>query len=396
MNRFLAILLVVSLAATGCVPGFEKEEEVIQDPGEQETMEKAIVPRYKISDDYYQTILPFKAGQTRGQVVARLNSRVDVEQFETGLMRLSQDPFPSDKYLYQEGQYIDRTTVSQWLARKLTDAQLEEKKAADKNYKTPNNGLNPVLVKGKTTEETNEKSPIYLAHIMEQNYLLRKDDGTVELGGVSVGIALNSVHYYNLPATDGGYPREYPIPDDELEKAGKEIAEEVVRRMRKIEGLGNVPIVVGLFKQSPATSIVPGHFIAKANIPSGEGSVSKWEELNEEYHLFPSKGATEKYRDDAVRFDNFKLDIDDYFPNHTGVIAKGYYREQELQQLNIEINMDFYGKSELIGFTQYVTGLVMEHFPNYINLQVSITSINGEEALIVRDAGADEPFVHIY
>ncbi|MGD6781759.1 MULTISPECIES: CamS family sex pheromone protein [Bacillaceae] len=383
MKRFLSLLLVVSLFATGCVPGFEKQEEVVQDPAQQENTEQAIVPRYKISDDYYQTILPYKPGETRGQIAPRLNSRVDVEELETGLMRMAQDVFPSDSYLYQEGQYIKRDTIRSWLGR--VDPEDEEKP-----------GLNPPLIRGVDTEDTNEKSPIYLAHIQEQNYLVRKGEDQVELGGVSIGIALNSVHYYNLTDEEGGYPREYVIPDDELEAEGKKIAEEVIRRVRGMEGLENVPIIIGLYKQSPANAVVPGSFIAKANVATGNNTVSKWEEVNEEYHLFPNSDTTELYRDDAVRFENFKLDIDDYFPNHTGVIGKGYYRDGELQQLSIEVNMEFNGKAELIGFTQYVTGLVVEHFPNYINLQVSISSISGEEALIVRDAGSEKPFVHIY
>ncbi|UAL47803.1 CamS family sex pheromone protein [Sutcliffiella horikoshii] len=383
MKRFLSLLLVVSLFATGCVPGFEKQEEVVQDPAQQENTEQAIVPRYKISDDYYQTILPYKPGETRGQIAPRLNSRVDVEELETGLMRMAQEVFPSDKYLYQEGQYIKRDTIKSWLGR--VDPEDEEKP-----------GLNPPLIRGVDTEDTNEKSPIYLAHIQEQNYLVRKGEDQVELGGVSIGIALNSVHYYNLTDEEGGYPREYVIPDDELEAEGKKIAEEVIRRVRGMEGLENVPIIIGLYKQSPANAVVPGSFIAKANVATGDNSIGKWEEVNEEYHLFPNSDTTELYRDDAVRFENFKLDIDDYFPNHTGVIGKGYYRDGELQQLSIEVNMEFNGKAELIGFTQYVTGLVVEHFPNYINLQVSISSISGEEALIVRDAGSEKPFVHIY
>ncbi|WP_404469461.1 CamS family sex pheromone protein [Sutcliffiella horikoshii] len=383
MKRFLSLLLVVSLFATGCVPGFEKQEEVVQDPAQQENTEQAIVPRYKISDDYYQTILPYKPGETRGQIAPRLNSRVDVEELETGLMRMAQEVFPSDKFLYQEGQYIKRDTIRNWLGRVDPDDE-------------DTTGLNPPLIRGVDTEDTNEKSPIYLAHIQEQNYLVRKGEDQVELGGVSIGIALNSVHYYNLTDEEGGYPREYVIPDDELEAEGKKIAEEVIRRVRGMEGLENVPIIIGLYKQSPANAVVPGSFIAKANVATGDNSIGKWEEVNEEYHLFPNSDTTELYRDDAVRFENFKLDIDDYFPNHTGVIGKGYYRDGELQQLSIEVNMEFNGKAELIGFTQYVTGLVVEHFPNYINLQVSISSISGEEALIVRDAGSEKPFVHIY
>lgn len=381
MKRFLSLLLVVSLFATGCVPGFEKQEEVVQDPAQQENTEQAIVPRYKISDDYYQTILPYKPGETRGQIAPRLNSRVDVEELETGLMRMAQEVFPSDNYLYQEGQYIKRGTISEWLKRKTDDESL---------------GLNPPLVRGEDTEETNENSPIYLAHIQEQNYLIRRGEDQVELGGVAIGIALNSVHYYNLSDGEGGYPREYVIDDAELEAEGKKIAEEVIKRVRTMEGLENVPIMIGLYKQSPANAVVPGSFIAKANVPSGNNSIGKWDSVNEEYHLFPHNKTTDLYRDDAVRFENFKLDIDDYFPNHTGVIGKGYYIDGEIQQLAIEVNMEFNGKAELIGFTQYVTGLLVEHFPNYMNLQVSISSINGQEALIVRDAGAEKPFVHIY
>lgn len=387
MKRFLSLLLVVSLFATGCVPGFEKQEEVVQDPAQQENTEQAIVPRYKISDDYYQTILPYKPGETRGQIAPRLNSRVDVEEMETGLMRMAQEVFPSDSYLYQEGQYIKRGTISEWLKRRAGEDSL---------------GLNPPIARGseeekmEETEARNEKSPIYLAHIQEQNYLIRRGEDQVELGGVAIGIALNSVHYYNLTDGQGGYPREHPIPDAELEAEGKKIAEEVIKRVRTMEGLQNVPIIVGLYKQSPANSVVPGSFIAKANVATGDNSVGKWEAVNEDYLLFPHSDTTELYRDDAGRFENFKLKIDDYFPNHTGVIGKGYYRDGELQQLAIEVNMEFNGKAELIGFTQYVTGLLVEHFPNYWNLQVSISSINGQEALIVRDAGAEKPFVHIY
>ena len=387
MKRFLSLLLVVSLFATGCVPGFEKQEEVVQDPAQQENTEQAIVPRYKISDDYYQTILPYKPGETRGQIAPRLNSRVDVEELETGLMRMAQEVFPSDSYLYQEGQYIKRGTISEWLKRRSGEESL---------------GLNPPIASGsesekiEETEARNEDSPIYLAHIQEQNFLIRKGEDQVELGGVAIGIALNSVHYYNLSDGQGGYPREYPIPDDKVEAEGKKIANEIIKRVRTMEGLENVPIIIGLYKQSPANAVVPGSFIAKANVPSGNNNIGNWEDVNEEYHLFPNSDTTELYRDDAVRFENFKLDIDDYFPNHTGVIGKGYYLDGELQQLSIDVNMEFNGKAELIGFTQYVTGLVVEHFPNYINLQVSISSISGEEALIVRDAGSEKPFVHIY
>ena len=51
--------------------------------------------------------------------------------------------------------------------------------------------------------------------------------------------------------------------------------------------------------------------------------------------------------------------------------------------------IQFFGTSETIGFTQYLTGLVSKYFPN-VYTEVSITSVNGPEALIVKEAGDDE------
>jgi len=69
-----------------------------------------------------------------------------------------------------------------------------------------------------------------------------------------------------------------------------------------------------------------------------------------------------------------------------------------MQNLSIEIPIQFYGEAEALGFTQFVAGKVMEHFPpnNTSSVQVSITSVYGPEALIVRDVDAEEPFIHIY
>ena len=102
------------------------------------------------------------------------------------------------------------------------------------------------------------------------------------------------------------------------------------------------------------------------------------------------------HRDDVTAFLNFKQDVEEYFPNYNGVIGRAFYIGDQLQDLNITIPIQFYGKTEGIGFTQYVTGLVMEHFPKYLSVSVSVTSVDGPEALIVRKANETEPFVHIY
>lgn len=385
MRKILVATCSLILLLSACTPSFDKKEEVVQET--ENTKEKAIIPNYKISDSYYRTILPFKPGEARGLVVENVNTRFDINEFETGLMRMAQDSFPSDKYYFQEGQYIDGDTIRSWLKRKLTDEQLAKE---DKNFK--NIGLNPANPGKGTLEAQNKKNPIYLSHILEHNYLVKKDD-KVQLGGVVIGLSLNSVHEY---VQEKGYPREVKIEDKEIEKHGKEIAKEVLSRIRKIDGLENVPIVIALFKQEASNSITPGSFFAKANITGNDNRIDTWKQVDEEYFVFPSTEAMGNYREDALRFDAFKANIEKYFPNYTGVIGKGFYQDSHLQSLSIQIPMQFYGKAEAIGFTQYVTGLVMEQFPTYMAIEVYISSVRGPESIIVRDAGEEKPFVHIY
>ena len=111
--------------------------------------------------------------------------------------------------------------------------------------------------------------------------------------------------------------------------------------------------------------------------------------------LFPTDQSQDVYRDVSDNFKNFKYDIDKYFSNYTSVIGKGFYRDKKIQKLMIEVPIQFFGTTEVIGFTQYLTGVLINRFNN-MYVEVSITSINGTEALIVKEANEKEPTVHIY
>lgn len=386
MKKLAILSTALLLLLSACAPKFGEGEVVQQKNNKQQT---AVIPKYNISDSYYRVVLPFKPSEARGLVVENLNTRLDVDEFETGLMRIAQERFSPKDYLFQEGQYLDKKTIKKWLMRKMTTAQLKEEGMTEAD----NIGLNPMLSDQGTNEEKNTKSPIYLANILEHDYLIKNNSGKVQLGGVVLGIALNSVHYYE---TEQGYPREVEIKDEVIEREGKRIAAEVLSRVRHIKGLKEVPITIALFKQEPQTSIIPGHFFAMANVDQGSATIDQWEKINEEYALFPSDEAEKNHREDLMKFLNFKSDIEDFFPNYTGVIGKAFYRDDQLQQLTITIPMQFYGKAEVIAFTQYVAGLVMEKFPDYVNVNVYISSVSGPESIIVRQAKSDQPFVHIY
>lgn len=371
-----------------CAPNFQQQDNVVKT--EEKDEEKAIIPKYNISDNYYRTILPFEPGEARGMTVSNINTRYDINEFETGLMRIAQHSFDPKTYLFREGQEIKRNTVRLWLNRKFTAQQLTDRKMKESD----NIGLNPVLENTGDFKTDNNNSPIYLAHLLEHDYLIKgENDDTVRLGGVVIGLALNSVYYYE---DDQDRVFEKTIDFAVMEREGKKIAQEVLTRLRAIKGLKDVPITIALFEQKSSSSVVPGTFFTYTNVNKGSSTIDNWEPVNEKYFLFPSTDAQEKHRDDVTAFLNFKQDVEEYFPNFNGVIGRAFYVGDQFHELEISIPIQFYGKSEAIGFVQYVTGLVLEHFPKYISVSVSVTSVSGPEALIVRKANEAEPFVHIY
>lgn len=387
MKKWALVLTVSVLALTGCKPTFENKDKAVQET-EQGNEEEAIIPKYSISNDYYKVVMPFKTSQSRGLTVNKVDNRLDLDELESGLMRLSTNTFSTDSYFYQEGQYLDSTTIRSWLQRKYTKKQLKENKLTE----AENVGLNPIDDEKGNLEERNEKNPLYLAHILEQNYLKKDKNGKLKLAGVSIALSMNSVHYFKQ---ENDYQREVEITPAQMKKQGEKMAAEVVKRLRSIKGLEKVPIVVGLFAEQPKNSLVSGHYFSTTEVKKDSTKLGDWEDVNEKYILFPSSAAEKNNRNDYTIFNNFKAEIQEYFPNYTGVIGNGYYIEDQLTELKIQMPVQFYGKAEIIGFTQYVAGLVMEHFPSYLKVDVTITSPEGIEAIIVKKEKAEEPFVNM-
>lgn len=387
MNRFrwLPSIAVLALLAA-CVPSPEEDAEILTD--ETEEVETTIIPSIQLDESYYKTLIPYKESASRGLVVSNLYTKYDINEVEAGLMRLSQNVFNTDEYFFQEGQYLDAYTVSNWLYRENQNSNLDPSLW----------GLNPSNEDESGVEmdpETRAKeAPIYLAHIVEQNYLKKTTDDKVGLGGVSIGLALNSIYYYQKEQYGEYY--EETIPDEVIEQKGKEIAEEVITRLRARPELQNVPIVIGLFKQKARNSIVPGTYFAYNVSDSGQNGLSDWQSIDEVYVTFPTTQEGDYFREMNTAFQNFKQDIDKYFSNYTSVIGSGFYRNQQLQKVKIEIPIQFYGKTEIIGFVQYLSGVILSQLPNDVSIEVNITSINGTEALILKEPNENEPFVHIY
>ncbi len=385
MKKTVAGLFIIVFVLAGCAPDFgdEQEEAVIDESMDDSLSETAIIPKYNLDEENYRVLIDSNLSQARGVITNQVANRLDIDELEEGLRRHSMEVYDPDTYYFQEGQYFTDDILYKWLDR----------------YDEEDNpqGLNPEADESKEDEELREEeedNPKYLSHILEQNYLRKTEDDSVELAGISIGIAMKSVYRFQ---TGIGEPYLYEdISEKEMLSEANEIAEEVVQRIREMEGIGNVPIMLSIFREESQSSLVPGNFVAKTNVAGDSSSVGEWQDINEENVLFPSNYGKNTYPDVWATLVDFESDIGSYFPNYVSVIGKGFFRNGELRKLTVEIPVSFYGKSELIGFTQYAYGLVLSGFPSDYQLEVNITSGDKQEALIVRDAGEEEGFVHIY
>ncbi|MFB1050575.1 CamS family sex pheromone protein [Paraliobacillus sp. JSM ZJ581] len=391
MNKKLATLSIAAvIILASCAPSYDNQEEVVEDnTSEQDSGETAIIPSHSVTEEEYQVLLPYKMSQSRGVITNQIANRLDIDAIEQGLRRHSTDVYDPDDYYFQEGQKLTTDIVYNWLER-------YGKKESGKDNPL---GLNPALpdINEKDTErmiEAERNNPKYLSHILEQNYLIKTDDNAVQLGGISIALSMKSNYRFQ---TEVGGPYYYEdISMKKMMSEANKIAKEVISRIRQMDGLADVPIMVAIYREEARDSLVPGNFVAKTNVKSGSSSIKDWKKINEKYVLFPSSDLTKKDPDTNANLKDFEIDVSKYFPNYVGIIGKSFYVDDQLKKLTLEIPIRFNGKAEVVGFTQYVYGLIVDGFENHFDLEVNITSSNKQESLIYRKAGEEEPNVHIY
>ncbi|WP_161568193.1 CamS family sex pheromone protein [Anaerobacillus alkaliphilus] len=384
MKRFVSVLAITTLFLSGCIGVLEKEEEIIVIEDTEDDEQVIISPNLNTPENYYRTVLhegDYRHSEARGLVPHAVFNRIDINQLEIGLMELASTRFSQNQYFFQEGQYLEGSLINRWLRRYNPEMESHRE------------GLNPPLGEGDTEREKHENQPSYLSHIMEHNYLKGVEDGgSLELGGLVLGISLNSMYYYQTEV--GGPSFEVPLDEEDILAEGKRIAIEVLNRVRERDNLANVPIMIALYKEEVRRSLVPGTFMAMTVIEPGK-RIERWETINEAYYFYPSRQATQDFREDANRFANFKQDIDGFFDNYVGVVGKGRYKNDQLQELTITINLQTSSKAEIIAMSQYITDRMKKHFPTTLTVQIYLTSLEGAESIIVRHS-EQEPFVHIY
>ena len=326
----------------------------------------------QLSTDYYPALIvdgKYQFSQNRG-VSLSLNSTANIKDFEADLLDVAKNVFPTDQYFFQEGQVIDYDTTRLWLGR----------------YSESNpDGLNPTD-NGSTDAATRE--PIYLEQILEQDYMIQNENG-FELAGMAIGLAMNSVDYYKV----NDVPMEQAISREKLEEQAKAYANTIITRLRQTEGLESIPIVIGIYEQSAQDSPVGGVYLFEGVSTDGN-AIGEWIARNESKVVFPLQSGTQT--EESSNFDNFKNEVQNFFPNLNGIVGEGKYIDGQLMSLEIDITTQFYGETEIIAFTQHVTDSAGRFLPQNIPVEITIESINGIESFLTRESNSQGFSYHIF
>lgn len=301
------------------------------------------------------------------------DNSVDTRELERGLVSISKNIYPTNSYVFQEGQYLDTTTVSQWLSRKSSSNKL---------------GLNPV--KG-TSKHYN---PYYLEEILEQDYL-SGSGSNYHLGGISLGLAMNSVDYYQK-VTDG--PQYQKSISRKVQRSqGEQMANTIIARLRQKKALKNIPITVGLFSKTSKDSLVGGSYFAYGTANANSSKITRWKSVTEQWQVLPTiNGDKAINSNDASGFNSFKTAIQNYFPNISGVIASLRYDNGKLAQENISITTQFYGYEQIQSFTRLVQSTAKKYLSSSTPIEIKIASVNDVQAVVYKDSADSDYQVHIY
>lgn len=343
------------------------------------TSKKKVQTTGQTNSNNYQGVIKdghYLTSAARGVTNDQDNNTMNLKSFESGLLNVSKKEFKPSKYIFQEGQYLSTSTVQKWVERKSNDNPT---------------GLNPV---DNGQKDANKRNPLYLQTIEEQDYMTQDGDN-LSLSGMTIGIGLNSVDYYTKEKYGAQYSTN--ISDEQMTTQGRAIAAEVLKRVRATKGVGkDVPIVIALYKQASDDSLVGGTFFSYS-VNDGN-NISSWQNINQRNVVFPSAGgsSTSGTSNDESNFENFKTQIQNFFPNLSGVTAQAQYQDDNLAGMNVTITTQFYSQTEIISFTQYLAQVAPKYLPSGVPVDITVQSTDGVQSFLSRDSGQTKFSTHVF
>ena len=370
--KSLFIFLFIFLVLTAC-SNTQIQPGQDQDTEEYLEQEEDTPSFYGTTGDYYRPVIregTYRPSQSRG-ITQRLNSTINIKAFESELMSLARQHFSTDTHFFEEGQFISSENVNAWVRRESSDNP---------------QGLNPAD-NGETSAEM--RAPIYLESVLEQDYYMQTENG-MQLAGMMIGLAMNSVDYYQ--AEQFGPVLSQDIPDEDIRNQSREMIDQILNEVREVEALSDVPIVFAVFKQSPRDSLAGGNYISQTVSLSGN-ELGEYEDLDFSKLVLPLEGEETPV---GTSFEAFKSEVEQFFPNLSGVTGIASYMGDQIESLQIDITTQFYGEAEMIAFAQYLEVAAQNHLPTNIPVEITVDSMDDVEAFLYTNGESSQYFSHIF
>lgn len=373
--NLLFILLLTFLAGCGNL-----KDSSISSNDSTAKQEQQTRTTWQVTGSMYQSMLEngrYKTSSLTGLTDSSEGSNpMNMKNFQLGLLNLSMQKFPTKDYIFREGQQIDLETAQSWIKRKS---------------KTNPAGLNP---EDNGQKDPNKRSPYYLQSISEEDFM-KQSGKSFSLGGMSIGLSMNSIDYYTKEQY--GAELQTKISDDTIKEQGQKDAQEILTRLRKEKKTADTPILFGIFKQAPKDSMNGGYFLEYAYSGEGSKKIDKWIKINEENVSFPKIDNEKVPNDsDANSFQRFKSSVERFFPTASGITAQAHYLDGSLDNLDITVNTQFTSETEVMSFTQFVSGEASRYLPKGVSIEISIVSTNKIQAFTARNGGDDGFYSHLF
>ncbi|MFJ5790191.1 CamS family sex pheromone protein [Lysinibacillus sp. NPDC093197] len=322
----------------------------------------------------YEIQQPAKLNVARGLIVSNMNNTLNINEIEKGLMNLSVNYFSPSSFYMQEGQYLDKNMIRQWLARKTEEGL----------------GLNPPIENSTGNVLEDEKAnPLILSHVLEQNYINKKS-GKIE--GIALAISLNE--YYDIRVSDDKgliYTDQVKVDNNnddvnDVGNYGKKIAEAIVKDIRKNEAMPNVPIYLTLYQESNKNDILPGIFLAETFIAESKDKIDKWTDIDKKDYTFPSDALYSLDQDTYNKLLSFKEEIQKNFKHlNPKAFGKLRYEDGKLADIKIEVHAPLINDTELIGLLQFISTKLNSILFDYVPVTIRIVDQKQDVGIVLWD-----------
>lgn len=311
----------------------------------------------KYNDDYYSIYMPYKKGVSDNYILNNNVVDFDVETIEKGLIQISTNAFPVDKYYYQEGQYLSKSKLKELLKSDFLNNEKEQ------------------IIEGKKIK------PEMVAGIYEKNFLNKNGD----IKGVSLGLILNPYQAYD---SDNNY---VTIDEDKIIDYGKDASKKLIEYMREQFKLDNVPILVALYVEASPKSNVGGNYLYYGVTENNE---IKFNYIDQKNFYMNSKDVK---KIDLTNYNNFKKfeETIKQYDNSIYLSGLGYFNGDNLSKIDIIVTKSHYSYGELLYISQLLSENVMKYFKD-VKVIIEVKAINDIKSYIVKDQGETTTDIFIY